>query len=244
VRDDHGVASRDRDQFVEGDCAWSRLQDLFLAAQTSVDVLALPGPAEGLPSRTSLGFSSTLGALALHCAGLIIDDGWLRVLGGGGAGLPDLATANDLATADDLAPRDGGPYLLIAFDVLGGSFAINGGTLEADAEEVCYFAPDSLSWIPLGIFGPAEFLSWALSGALEQTFEDLRWPGWQSEALAAGPDQAIAVYPPLWSTEGQDVGSAHRGLVPLTELLAGHREAAEQLAGAADGEQVRVVVDE
>lgn len=225
--------------------AWPRLQDLFAVARTSVEVIELPEPAIGERTLARLRVSdrTSLGAIARHCAGVIIDDGWLRVLGGGGAGLPDLAKVNDLtAPVEPAAPLS---HLLIAFDVLGGSFAVNAGGLEADPHEICYFAPDSLTWLPLGVVGHAGFLAWALSGGLDETFEGLRWPGWQAEARAAEPDQAIAVYPPLWSNEGQDLGSTHRGLVPLTELLASHRESAAQLAGARDGEQIRIrVVDE
>jgi hypothetical protein len=49
--------------------------------------------------RLQVSTRSRLGALALHTGGLVVDDGWLRVLGGGdGAGLPPLAQANGLLT--------------------------------------------------------------------------------------------------------------------------------------------------
>jgi hypothetical protein len=57
-----------------------------------------------------------LGAVALNCGGLLIDHGWLRILGGGGRGLPDLATVNGLG---DPANTPGPPpYLTVAFDEL------------------------------------------------------------------------------------------------------------------------------
>ena len=250
VRDDHDVAVRELRELIDvDDPAWPHLQDLFAGASTSVDVLELPDPATGEAtlSRLQVSARSSLGALALHCAGVVVDDGWLRVLAGGGAGLPDLATANDLI-GPGVKPgvnRATTSHLVIAFDVLGGSFAVNGGGLEAEPDEICYFAPDSLTWLPLGVIGHSGFLAWALNGGLDETFAQLRWPGWQAEARAAEPDQAIAVYPPLWSDEGQDIGAAHRGAVSLTELVASHHESADQLAGVLDGEPIRIkVVDE
>ncbi|WP_406830506.1 DUF2625 family protein [Pedococcus sp. KACC 23699] len=40
--------------------------------------------------------ASALGALALNCGGLLVDGGWLRILGGGYLGLPSIAAANGL----------------------------------------------------------------------------------------------------------------------------------------------------
>jgi Protein of unknown function DUF2625 len=248
VRDHHEVAVREPRELIDvDDPVWPQLLELFDTAGPSVDVLELPDPAMGelTLARLAISAGSSLGALALHCAGLIVDDGWLRVLGGGGAGLPDLATVNGYSATVVEAGDQSPGRLLIAFDVLGGSFAVNRGGLDAGPDEICYFAPDSLTWLPLGVIGHSGFLAWALGGGLERTFEELRWPGWQDEARAARPDQAIAVHPPLWSAEGQDLGAAHRGLVPLAELLAGHRESADQLAGALDGEPIRVrIVDD
>lgn len=49
---------------------------------------------------------SALGALALESSGMFIDHGWLRILGSGGSGLPDLAAVNHLtALLRHAAPR-------------------------------------------------------------------------------------------------------------------------------------------
>jgi hypothetical protein len=73
---------------------------------------------------------STLGALALHTGGVVIDHGWLRLLGGGHGRLPSLATANGVT--DGQQP----PVLLIGFDVLGGRFAIDGGAATGNPVDV------------------------------------------------------------------------------------------------------------
>jgi Protein of unknown function DUF2625 len=40
--------------------------------------------------------------------------------------------------------------LVVAEDVLGGRFAVDGGELGVEPGTVCYFGPDSLSWVDLG----------------------------------------------------------------------------------------------
>jgi hypothetical protein len=75
-----------------------------------------------------------------HSGGLLVDHGWLRVLGGGGAGLPEVGT--DAAAA--------GGHLLIGQDVLGGQFVWTQAEPGA-APTVRYFAPDDLDWQDLDL---------------------------------------------------------------------------------------------
>lgn len=64
-----------------------------------------------------------MGALALPTGGLLVDTGWLRVLGGSGGdrGLPSPPQANDLP-GDEQPPA----APLVGYDVLGGRFEVNG----------------------------------------------------------------------------------------------------------------------
>src|SRR5437762_7116704 len=127
---------------------------------------------------------SPLGALALNSGGLLVDHGWLRFLGGGHDGLPDLATANGL----DAEPPAGPPGLLeIGRDILGGRFAINGGALPGDMGKVCYFGPDTLRWEPLSL-GHGDLIQWAITGGATAFYSELRWPGWEEEASAVPLD--------------------------------------------------------
>jgi hypothetical protein len=54
-------------------------------------------------------------------------------------------------------------WLEVAWDVMGGRFAINGGGLDAEVGEVCYWGPDSLDWTGIG-GGHFGFVGWALGG--------------------------------------------------------------------------------
>jgi Protein of unknown function DUF2625 len=114
------------------DPAWPALTDLFARSTVPVRVLPLGDPAAGPTTlyRLQVTARSFLGALALNCGGVLVDDGWVRLLGGGttvggddASGLPDLATANGLG--DPEPARCAPSTLIVGFDVLGGTFAIN-----------------------------------------------------------------------------------------------------------------------
>lgn len=164
---------------------------------------------------------SPLGALALNTGGLIVDHGWFRIFGGGGEGMPDLASANAL-------PASGSPpYLNVAHDVLGGRFAIDGGGLGFTPGALCYFGPDTLRWEELGI-GHGQFVFAAIAGELAEVFADLRWPGWEHEVGELSADQGVGTYPPPFSEEGKDIALAHRQTVPLEELVRFYVDAAAE----------------
>jgi len=167
---------------------------------------------------------SILGALALHTGGILVDHGWLRILGGGGSGLIDLASINEV-------PLRGRPpgFLVVGLDVLGGKFAIDGGALGAESGKVAYWAPDSLAWEGLGV-GHSEFVQWALTGGrLAEFYANLRWDGWEEEVRAIGLDQAIAIYPPLWTAEARSIEETSRRAILRTELEELHDELSRQM---------------
>lgn len=202
--------------------------------------VALPvdrGDAEVCLWRLQVTVGSVLGALALHTGGLIIDHGWLRILGGGSGVLPDLATANGLGDVPPVAPLK---KLVVAFDAVGGRFAVNGGGLPGPMGEVHYFAPDTLAWEPLGV-GHGSFVQWALQGGIEAFAESLRWPGWQAEVSQLDLDRGISFYPPLFAAEARDRSTASRRSVPLPELHGWFDEVSTQLP--ADGSFRLKVVD-
>jgi len=173
---------------------------------------------------------SGLGALALETGGLLVDHGWLRMLGGGDPPL-NLAVANGLESTPDRPP---GP-LLTAFDILGGKYAINDGSLPGSAGEVCYFAPDELAWLPMEM-GHLDFVTWSFSDRLGQFNEHLRWDGWQDEVADLRLDQGIAVYPFPFTTQGQNLAEVSRRPAPIGELLTIWEHLAAQVSGLPDGE--------
>src|SRR5918997_3810732 len=114
---------------------------------------------------------------------------------------------------------------------MGGGFAVNGGGLTCGQPgEVCYLGPDTLDWLECG-FGHSQFVNWALTGPVDQFYEELRWPGWRADAAALAPGQGIFSYPPPWSAEGgeQDV---RRRPVPLLEAWGVVLSTARQIGDA------------
>ena len=226
------------------DPAWPVLLEEL--SGTDVPVEVLPGDAEsGRASLLQLQISarSHLGGLVLNCGGLLVDGGWLRIFGSPGgadpAGLPGLAEVNAMPTTFDPA-WPSGAGLVIAHDVLGGVFTLNGGSPRetgrpGEPGEMLYFAPDALRWEPLGA-GHSAWLSWILSGGIHEFYESLRWDGWRDEVAALNGRQGLSFFPPLWSAEArQDLSATSRRAVPIAELLGLSRDACRQFDGVDPG---------
>jgi hypothetical protein len=125
-----------------------------------------------------------------------------------------------MAEAD---PTAGG--LVIAYDVLGGSFAWMPAE-PGSTPTVHYLDPSDLTRHDLGL-GYKDWLGAVLGGILASFYEDLRWPGWEAEVAAVPPDQGIHAWPPPWSEEGRDLSAVSRKAVPMSELLALHGSATQ-----------------
>lgn len=165
---------------------------------------------------------SFLGAMVAGCGALVLDDGWLRMLGSGAEALPGIHEANNM---DDGPP----PLLEVAWDVLGGRFAINGGALDADPGEVCYWGPDTLSWTGIG-GGYSAFVTWALGEGPASFYSSLRWPCWTAETSSLAPHQGLSLYPPPFTTEGASISKTTRSAVTLAELHSFYADVSVQMA--------------
>jgi hypothetical protein len=166
---------------------------------------------------------SLLGAVVLNSGGLVLHHGWLRVYGGSGGSLPSLAEVNGFPASFDpsWAPEAG---LVLAHDVLGGVFALNGADCAehgrpGEPGQVVYFAPDSLEWETFD-GGYSHWLLWLLDGGLDGYYADSFWPSWQAEVAGLGLRDAITMWPPLFSKEGaENVAGTTRSAVPLGQQL-------------------------
>ena len=168
---------------------------------------------------------SPMGAIALNCAGIVIDGGWLRVLGAGDGGLDGLREWNASLGGLPLTP----PLteaLVVAYDALGGFFAINGGQWAAQMGGTYYLSPDGTGWQSLGM-GYSGLVQWSMSDALDPFYEPYRWAGWEAEVAALGANEAMLIYPPLGFEMTPLVDRARRP-VPARELWTFHHELATQ----------------
>jgi hypothetical protein len=100
----------------------------------------------------------------------------------------------------------------------GGFFALNGGAFPGPKTEVFYSAPDTLRWEPLTGMGYTEFLCWSFNSDLAKFYESFRWPGWQAEISSLTADEALSIYPPLFTKEGKDIAKCLRRRCPVSEI--------------------------
>jgi hypothetical protein len=210
-------------ELLSNDPAWPELE---AAARASGRVTILPcerDAARTCLEKLQVTTRSPLGALAHETGGLLVDHGWLRVLGCGHERLP-----RALGHWNETLGVAISGLLLVADDVVGGSFAINGGELGPTAGNVYYFAPDSLAWEDLELTHSA-FLRWIFDGDLALFYKNLRWRGWESELEVVGGDQMLGLYPPPWSEEGKDLSRVSRRAVPAREIWSFQQEIARQL---------------
>lgn len=207
--------------------AWPELEQLIAGSAGAVAIPCRREQGERVLVALQVTAASALGALALNSGGVSAGDGWFKLLGAGGSGLPSLAEANGIGGANEWPATRGA--LVVAYDAVGGVFAIDGGGLGIAPGEVCYLGPDTLAWQGLG-GGHSAFVAAALNGALADVFTDLRWEGCGDVVAALAPGEAVFAYPPPFSAEGRDAARVTRSVVPLSEAVAFYAEAAAQLS--------------
>jgi Protein of unknown function DUF2625 len=204
--------------FARDEPAWPVVQSWIRAAKNRVEVLV---PDEDKKEQVLLDAQVTLrspmGAIVYHTGGLLIDNGWLRLLGSGSPKLSRSLSAWNRGRSSD---KDGNPrgFWLVADDVVGGFFALHGGAFAGPKATVFYYAPDTLTWEPLTGIGYTEFLNWSFNSNLDKFYESFRWPGWQSDTSSLGGDEALSIYPPLFTKEGKDIAKCSRRPCPISEV--------------------------
>jgi hypothetical protein len=107
-------------------------------------------------------------------------------------------------------------FLLIADDVVGGFFAIDGGGLGFERGKVCYLPPDILAWENLGV-GYSAFVNWSFAGDLAKYYETARWKGWQDDVRSIRGDEVFGFTPPL-CVAGPPIGERSKEFVCVAEI--------------------------
>lgn len=197
---------------------WALVQEWMKEAKNKVEVLPKNQPqAEAALLQAQVTTRSPMGAIVYETGGLLVDDGWIRILGSGSSRLPRSLMAWNKGKSF-LQEGEQPAFLLIADDVLGGFFAINAGGISAEEiGTVFYFSPDNLQWESSGL-GYSEFLQFCFSGNLEGFYEGLRWDNWRPEVQQIKGDQDFHFIPYLFTTEGKDINKVSRRAVPMEEL--------------------------
>lgn len=199
------------------DAAWPLIQQWI--AKSTRPVTVLSKSSQEIAEQTLVNLQATtrttLGAIIYESGGLIIDNGWLKVFGGGhNEQIPALLTWNESKTILDNKQNKG--LLIIAIDAIGGHFCINGGALGEDLGMIYYFAPDTLDYEPLDM-GYSQLIQFFLSDNVDKFYQDFRWTNWQEEVKVLQLDEVFSFVPPLWTVEGKNIEESSKKPISATE---------------------------
>lgn len=192
---------------------WHRLQTWKQNALNPVEFLP-PDSARASNAlvKSQVASNTFLGTVIFRTGGILIDNGWIRILGSG-------CTRMDRSVPEwnrgKLASRntDESGLLLVADDVVGGLYALKYD--EPDAPEsvgvIFYYGPNSLTWQSTGL-NYSNFLLFCFSGDIKDFYEGFRWKGWQEDIAQINCNQVYSCYPLLWTREGIQMKSNRKVL--------------------------------
>jgi hypothetical protein len=220
----------------QADPMWPIIQGYLASAAHPVEVLPVDlHTAEATLLTLQVTTRSPLGTMAYETGGILVDNGWLRLLGSRSERMPEsLLTWNGLGEHVIAEPLN--DAFVIAHDVVGGFFAVNLGVFGNGPHDVFYFAPESLRWQDLEV-PYADFIKWAITGDVAKFYASVRWAGWEQEVAELNGDKGFSFWPMLWSA-GPQIGDRSRRVVPQRELWALYRDLARQLADRIPGSHV------
>jgi Protein of unknown function DUF2625 len=195
---------------------WPMVQDWISHAKNKVEVLSVDtSKANQALYHTQVTTRSPMGAIVYATGGVLVDDGWIRILGSGCArltrNLPEWNKGKSFTEYGEPAP-----FYLIADDAIGGFFSVNGGGLGKDPGKVYYLAPDTLEWEDMD-WTYSDFLRFCFSGDLQKYYKNSRWNGWRAEVAGMSPDKTMNFFPPLFTKEGKDMKKSSRRPIPVEE---------------------------
>lgn len=197
---------------------WNLVKNWMKEAKNKIEVL----PKDRIRAEKELFHSqvtsrSPMGAIIYETGGILIDNGWIRVLGSGSEKLNrGLMEWNLNKSFQKLGEQPS--FLLIADDAIGGFYALNAGEFgQEDLGKVFYLSPDNLKWESLKL-GYSEFINFCFSGDLNGFYEGLRWTNWEKDIKGLNGNKAYHFFPYLFTAEGKDINKVSRKPVPLPEL--------------------------
>jgi len=212
----------------KADPGWTTVEGWIKTAKNKVEVLPVDAVnAKEVLYKTQVTTRSTMGAVVFMTGGILVDDGWIRILGSGNSKfnrtLPDW---NKNKSFKEFGEKPS--FLLIADDAIGGFYLLNGGGLGKDLGKVYYFSPDNLEYEPLDITY-SEFLGFCFNNDLDNFYDGNRWDGWRKEVSKLKGDQVYNFYPFLWTAEGSDINKNTRNVIPIEEQYSLNLDLRKQL---------------
>lgn len=212
----------------KADPGWAVVEDWIKTAKNKVEVLPVDAvKAKEVLYKTQVTTRSTMGAVVFMTGGILVDNGWIRILGSGNSRfnrtLPDWNKGKSFNEFGETPS-----FLLIADDAIGGFYVLNGGGLGNDLGKIYYFSPDNLEYEPLDITY-SEFLGFCFNNDLDKFYEGNRWNGWRDEVSKLKGDEVFNFYPFLWTAEGSDINKSTRKIIPIQEQYSLNLELRKQL---------------
>lgn len=198
------------------DSGWKFVSDWIKSAKNKVEILPVERQkAIDVLYKTQVTTRSPMGAIIYETGGILVDNGWIRILGSGSEKLTRNIAEWNLGKAFNEFGK-GAPYLLIADDAIGGFFILNGGIFGEDVGKIYYFAPDTLEYEPLDITY-SQFLDFCFNNNLNDFYKGFRWKKWKEDVSALNADSVYNFYPYLWTKEGKNIEKTSKKVISIDE---------------------------
>jgi hypothetical protein len=210
------------------DSSWPLIEDWVKSAKNKVEILELDTTSDkNALYNTQVTTRSLMGAIIFNTGGLIIDNGWIRILGSGNSKLNrSIPTWNKVKSFKEYG--EPAPFLLIADDAIGGFYVLNGGALGKDLGKIYYFAPDSLEYEPLDLTY-SEFILFCFNNDLDSFYKGLRWENWKNDVKNLNYDKVYNFVPFLWTKEGKEIEKNSRKEIQIEEQYSMNIDLSKQL---------------
>lgn len=211
------------------DPAWPLVKKWIDSAKNKIEILEIDSAkAKEALYNTQVSTYSTLGSVIYNTGGIMVDNGWIRILGSGSRRLNrSVAEWNKGKSIKEYGDKP--EYLLVADDAAGGFFAVNYGAFGTDLKNIYYLAPNSLNWEPLG-YGYGEFILFCFDSDLSKFYKGLRWATWSQFIANLDGSKSYSFRPYLWSEEGTDIEKCTRKLVSTEDLFKFNIEKQKELS--------------
>ena len=207
-----------KDLLVQNNSGWKTVKEWIKNASNKVEILKFDSiSAKKCLKNIQVTNNSPMGGIIYNSGGLLIDNGWIRILGSGNNDKLNRSMDDWNINKSVIEYGYGMPFVLIADDVIGGFFALNGGYFGNDWGKIYYFSPDTLIWEPLGI-SYSGFINWCFNGDLKLFYKDKRWRKWKEEINELNGNEVINFYPYLWSEEFNGINKVSRQKIPIEEI--------------------------
>ena len=156
--------------------------------------------------------NSYFGTIIYKTGGVLINDGWLRILGGGSSKLSPIHVWNHrLTNRIDY-------QLIIAYDVLGGYFFIENKENDSASSVVFYFSPQNFTVSSVAV-NYKTFIQYCFTEQLTEFYKNYYWATWQQDIQSLPTDHIFDFTPPLWTTEGKSIAYSLKTSIPIQTQL-------------------------